>query len=701
MPTSTVLGAATAADGLSAENPFARPSTLPYCMPPLDRIKDSDFRPAFEAGMAEHRRAIDAITANAAPSFENTLIPLEKSHMLLDRVSSVFFNLNSSHTNPEILKIASEMAPKLAAHEDAILLDPVLFARIDAIHRQRGELKLDAESLRLIELTHLEFVRAGATLATDQKTKLKEMNEQLATLMNQFQQNVLKGTNDSAVVVESVAELDGLSSEEMGTAAEAAKARGLEGKWVITLQNTTMQPVLAQLKDRALRKRIYTASISRNQGGAEDNTTVIAKIVALRAEKARLLGYADYATYALADQMARTPQAVNEMLARFVAPALANAKREAAENQVLIEAEAGAVHGESFQLEPWDWAYYAEQVRRKRFGFDQAEVKPYLEMNRVLEEGVFYAAQELFGLSFKERHDLPVYQPDMRVFEVFNADGSAVGLFLVDLFARANKRGGAWMSDFVSQSGLLGLKPVIMNNQNVPKPGAGQPALLTFDEVTTMFHEFGHGLHGLLSDVKYPSLGGTRVPRDFVEFPSQINEMWAREPKVFAHYARHYQTGEPMPQALLDKVLAAEKFGQGYGTTEYLAAALLDQAFHQISPSEAPAAEQVMSFQKAALEKCGVGFAPVPPRYFSPYFQHSFTGSYAAGYYAYIWSEVLSCDGERWMHEHGGLQRANGDFLRATVLSRGHTADTETLFEQFHGGPPDIEPLLAHRGLKE
>ena len=692
----------TTGPGLSADNPFARPSVLPYYLPAFDKIKDSDFRPAFEAGMAEERREVDAIAGDtAAPSFENTLVRLEKSRAMLERVSAVFSNLDSSNTNPEILKIASEMAPKLAAHEDAILLDPVLFGRIDAIYQQRARLKLDPESLQLLELTHLKFVRAGATLSAAEKARLKEMNEQIASLTNQFKQNVMKGSNASAVVVENVAELDGLSAEQIGAAAEAAKARKLEGKWVLTLQNTTIQPVLAQLKDRGLREKIYRASIERNQRGEADNTAVIAKIVALRAEKAQLLGYANYASYAIADQMAGTPKAVDEMLTRLAKPALANARKEAAENQKLIEAEAEAGNTAAFELEPWDWAFYAEQVRKKRFGFEESEVKPYFEMNRVLEDGIFYAAHELYGLTFKERHDLPVYQPDVRVFEVFNADGSAVGLFLADFFARENKRGGAWMSNFVEQSRLLGFKPVIVNNLNVPKPGPGQPALLTFDEVTTMFHEFGHGLHGLLSDVMYPSLAGTSVPRDFVEFPSQFNEMWAREPKVLAHYARHYQTGEPMPQALLEKVLAAQKFGQGYATTEYLEAALLDQAFHEIGAAEAPAADQVMAFQAAALKKYGVDYAPVPPRYFSPYFMHSFSGGYAAGYYSYLWSEVLARDGEQWMHAHGGLQRANGELFRATVLSRGHTADAETLFEKFYGGTPEIGPLLEHRGLKE
>lgn len=690
-----------AAQQLSADNPFARASTLPYRLPPFDRIRDADFRPAFDAGMAEQRKEVEAIAHNTTPpSFENTAVALEKSGRLLDRVSSVFSNLNASNTNPEILKIASEMAPKRSAHRDAILLDPVLFARLDAVYQKRAALKLDPESLQLLERTYTEFVRAGAKLSDADKTRLRQLNEQIASLTTRFQQNVLKATKDSAVVVDNVSDLDGLSHEEIGAAAEAAKARGLNGKWVIALQNTTIQPALTQLRNRALREKIYKASIARADGGADDNTTVVAQIVKLRAEKASLLGYPDYAAYVLADETAGTPATVNQMLARLVPPAVANAKKEAADNQKLIDEQASAGNGKPLTLQPWDWAFYAEQVRKARFGFDQSDVKPYFELNRVMQDGLFYAAHELYGLSFKERHDLPVYQPDVRVWEVFNADGSAVGLFLADYFARDNKRGGAWMSNYVGQSRLLGLKPVIVNNLNIPKPPQGQPTLLTFDEVRTMFHEFGHALHGLFSDANYPSLSGTSVPRDFVEFPSQYNEMWAREPIVFTHYAKHYQTGAPMNPALLDKVLAAEKFGQGFATTEYIAAALLDQAWHQINSAQAPSADKVMAFEAAALEKDGVEYAPVPPRYHSLYFAHAFAGGYAAGYYAYIWSEVLARDVEQWFHTHGGLQRANGDFLRAKVLSRGRTANPEVLFEQFYGGPPDIGPLLEHRGLK-
>jgi peptidyl-dipeptidase Dcp len=694
-------GAETATPQLSADNPFAKPSTLPYKVPAFDKIKDEHFRPAFEAGMAEHKKEIQAIAHNPAPpTFDNTIVAMEKSGLLLDRVATVFFNLDSSNNNPEILKIASEMAPKLAAHGDSITLDPALFTRIDAVYKNRASLKLDPESLQLLERTHLEFVRAGANLSEADKTKLKQINEQIASLNNQFQQNVLKATKESAVVVNNVADLDGLSAEQIGAAAEAAKARKLEGKWVITLQNTTIQPVLANLKNRALREKIYRASISRGVSGEYNNTPVVAKTVRLRAEKAKLLGYKDWASYALGDETAGTPEAVNKMLAGLVPAAVANAKKEAALNQQLIEDQAKASNGMSFTLEPWDWAFYAEQVRKAKFGFDEKEVKPYFELNRVLNDGLFYAMHELYGISFKERHDLPVYNPDVRVFEISNADGSPLGLFYADYFARDNKQGGAWMNNFVNQSRLLGLKPVVCNNLNVPKPPAGQPTLLTFDEVTTMFHEFGHAMHGLFSAVEYPSLSGTSVPRDFVEYPSQYNEMWARDPKVFAHYAKHYQTGAPMPKELLDKVLAAQKFGQGYATTEYISAAMLDQAWHQMGAGDAPTAEGVEKFEADALKKFGLDYAPVPPRYHTTYFSHSFAGGYSAGYYAYIWSEVLARDTEKWMAMHGGLQRANGDILRAKVLSRGRTQNPEVLFEQFYGGPPEVGPLLEHRGLQ-
>jgi len=681
-------------------NPFAAPSTLPYELPPFDRITNADYRPALDAGMAEERREIDAIAHNAAaPSFDNTIVAMERAGGMLDRATTVFSNLIASNTNPELEKLNAEYAPKLAAHNDAIMLDPALYARVDQLYQQRATLGLDTESLQLLTRQHRRFVRAGAALSETSKTRLREINGQLSSLTTHFQQNVLKGTKDGAVVVDSAELLDGLSPQQIGAAAEAAKARGLSNKWLITLQNTTIQPVLTQLKDRALRERIYRASSTRGQGGEADNTAVIADIVKLRAERAKLLGYPTHAAYVLEDETAGTPDAVNKMLGQLAPAAIANAHKEAAEIQHVIDQQARAAHKKSFKAEPWDWAFYAEQVRKAKYAYDSADVKPYFELNHVLQDGVFYAAHALYGLSFKERHDLPVYQADVRVFEVFDEDGAPIGLFLADYFARDNKRGGAWMSSYVRQSQLFGLKPVVVNNLNISKPAEGQPVLLTFDEVTTMFHEFGHGLHGLLSNVRYPLLSGTAVPRDFVEYPSQYNEMWARDPGVLANYAKHYQTGAAMPKALFDKVLAAQKFNEGFKTSEYLASALLDQRWHQLSAGNTPAASAVVSFEAEALHRDKVDYTLTPPRYHSGYFSHIFAGGYSAGYYAYLWSEVLARDTEHWINTHGGLTRANGDFLRANVLSRGRSEDPKVLFERFYGGPAEIGPLLEHRGL--
>jgi peptidyl-dipeptidase Dcp len=495
-----------------------------------------------------------------------------------------------------------------------------------------------------------------------------------------------------------------MPAEQIGATASAAKARGLDGKWLIALQNTTIQPPLETLKNRALRERIFKASSSRGQGGPNsedfDNTAVVAQIVKLRAQRAQLLGYPTHAAYVLEDEGAATPDAVNAMLGKLAPAAVANAKLEARDIQHAIDAEAKKNHTKPFKLEPWDWAYYAEQVRAKRFAFDASEVKPYFEMKNVLENGVFYAAHQLYGISFTERSDLPVYQPDVHVYDVTDQDGQPLAIFMTDYFARDNKNGGAWMTSYVTQSKLMGLKPVVINNLNINKPPEGQPVLLTFDEVTTMFHEFGHALHGMFSNVEYPALAGTAVPRDFVEYPSQYNEMWARDPGVLAHFAKHYQTGKPLPKALLDKVLAAGKFDEGFRTTEYIAAAIVDQSWHQIAPDQAPAADGVMAFEKASLEKAGIDYAPVPPRYHTPYFSHIFAGGYSAGYYAYLWSEVLARDTEFWFKAHGGLTRENGDRFRSMVLSRGRSEDPKTLFENFYGKPADIGPLLEHRGLK-
>lgn len=688
----------------SASNPLLRPSPLPYELPEFDKLHDDSFRPAFEAGIAEQRKEVEAIASSGeAPTFENTVVALERSGRVLYRVTNAFFNLQTANTNNELDAIASEVAPKLAAHQDGILLNSALFARVKALHERAASLQLDAESAQLLSRQYLGFVRAGANRSEAEKSRLKQINAELSSLTTSYQQNVRKGTQDGAVLFDSAGDLDGASSAELSAAASAAEARGLKGKWLVALQNTTTQPLLASLRSRAQRERLYKASIARCVAGASDNTALIIKIVRLRAERAALLGYANHASSVLEDETAGTPAAVNQMLAELAPPSFAKAKREAAEIQSLIDQQAKASHTPPFQLAPWDWAFYAEQVRKARYQFDEAQTKPFFELNRVLQDGVFYAATKLYGITFKERRDLPTYQADVRTFEVFDADGSALGLFITDYFARDNKQGGAWESQYVDQSKLLGTKPVVANHLNIPKPGPGQPALLTFDEVTTLFHEFGHALHALFSNVQYQSLSGTNTPPDFVEYPSQYNEMWATEPAVLANYARHYQTNEPMPPALLRKVLDASKFNQGFLTSEYIAAASLDQSWHQLSLNQVeatlPSPDRVMPFEMAALQRAKVDFAPVPPRYHSPYFLHIFASGYAAGYYAYLWSDVLARDTEKWMHDHGGLKRENGDLLRAKVLSRGRTAEPRALFESFYGGPPDIKPLLEKRGL--
>jgi peptidyl-dipeptidase Dcp len=687
---------------LAADNPFARESELPYQAPPLNRISDAHFKPALEAGMAQQRREIEAIIHDqAAPTFANTIAALERSGQLLTRTQAVFGSITASNTNHDLELLQTELAPKLAAHSDWIYLNSALFARVHTLYDRRATLGLDAESLRLLERYHTVFVRAGAKLAEDDKAKLRQINEQLSTLATQFRQAVLKGVNASAVTVDTLAELDGLSAEQIATAAAAANARNLQGKWVIALINTTGQPPLAQLKNRALRERIYKASYARGIGGEFDTTQFIAQMVKLRAERAALLGYEHHAAYILEDETALTAAAVNKMLAQLVPPGVANAKHEAADIQHLIDAQAKANGTKSFKLEPWDWDFYAEQVRTQKYAYDVSEVRPYFEMDRVLRDGVLFAAHELYGVSFKERKDLPVYQKTMRVFEVFDTNGAQLGLFYVDWYARDNKRGGAWMSSYVEQTRLLGTKAVVVNNLNIPQPPEGQPTLLTFDEVNTAFHEFGHALHGLFSDVQYPQFSGTSVPRDFVEFPSQYNEMWATDPRVLANYAKHYKTGAPMPQELMNKVLAARKFNQGFATTEYLAAAILDQAWHQLKAGTTPSASEVERFEANALAKAGIDFYAVPPRYRSTYFSHVFASAtgYSAGYYAYIWSDVLARDTEYWFRAHGGLVRANGDALRTKVLSKGFSADALTIFKDFYGKEPDIAPLLDSRGL--
>ena len=689
-----------ATQAAQAANPFFAESPLPLHYPQFDKIKDSDFAPAFDAGMAEQLKEMDAIANNpAAPTFENTIIAMEKSGQVLDRATTVFFGLVGADTNKDREKLQGEYSTRFAAHSDAISLNPKLFARIKALYDQRNELGLDAEGVRLIERYHTSFVRSGANLNDADKATLKKMNAELASLGTTFSDNVLKEVNASAVVVDDVKQLDGLTEAQIATAAEVAKKRGLEGKYVLTLLNTTGQPPESQLTNRALRQRLHEASVARgSRGGEFDTTALVSRIMKLRADRAKLLGYPNHAAYGLEDQTARTPEAVNAMLGKLAPAAVANAKREAADLQAMIDQEQKAKGQPTFALEPWDWAFYTEKVRAAKYDFDESQLKPYFEMKNVLENGVFFAANQLYGLTFKERTDLPKYHADTWTYDVFNADGSQLAIFIFDPYARDSKRGGAWMNSYVSQSGLTGDKPVVANHLNVPKPPSGEPTLMTWDEVTTTFHEFGHALHGMFSDVKYPYFSGTSVPRDFVEYPSQVNEMWADWPSVLANYARHYKTGEAMPQALLDKVIAASKFNQGFATTEYLGAAMLDQRWHQITADQVPDAAGVMKFEADALAADGINYKPVPPRYKTPYFSH-IMGGYSAGYYAYIWSEVLDANSVEWFKNNGGLKRENGDHFRKTLLSQGGSQDAMKLFRDFAGHDPKIEPLLEKRGL--
>jgi len=681
-------------------NPFFAESPLALHYPQFDKIKDSDYGPAFDRGMADQLKEIAAIANNKSkPTFQNTIVAMEKSGRLLTRAAQVFFNLTGANTNDALQKLDAEYSPKFAAHRDSLYLNDKLFKRVKAVYDQRASLKLDPQSLRLVEKYYDDFVRAGANLTDAQKTRVKAINAELATLQTQFEQFVLAERNDSGVVVDSRDELKGLTDDQIAAAAEAAKERKLEGKYVIGLLNTTIQPLEASMDNRALRERVHKASIARGSRGNQwDTTGIVSKVTKLRAERAAIMGFPNYAAFALQDQTAKTPEAVNEMLSKLAPPAVANAKREGAELQAMIDRDQKAKGKPTFKLEPWDWAYYTEKLRAEKYNFDEAQLKPYLEFNNVLNNGVFYAATQLYGITFKRRTDLPVYQEDVQVYDVNNADGSQLGIVIVDPYARASKRGGAWMNSYVDQSDLLGFKPVVALHLNVTKPSEGKPALMTWDDTNTAFHEFGHVLHGLFSNVNYPYFTGTSVPRDFVEYPSQVNEMWADWPEVLKNYAKHYKTGEPMPQALLDKVLASSKFNQGFTTTEYLGAAMLDQRWHQVSADQLPDASGVMAYEAKALNDIGLNYEPVPPRYRTPYFSH-IMGGYAAGYYAYIWSEVLDADTVEWIKGHGGLKRENGDHFRKTLLSQGGSQDAMKLFHDFSGRDPWIEPLLVRRGL--
>ena len=686
------LAYAQPASMLEASNPFAKPSTLQYQYPPFDKIKNEHFAPAFAEGMRQEAAEMEAIANNkAAPTFENTIVAMERSGRLLDRVGAAFGTLQGSYTNDTLQALAKELAPKQAAHNDAIRLNPKLYARIKALYDKRDKLNLDAESKYLLERYHTDFVRAGAQLSEADKQKLKAMNSQLAALSTQFAQNVLKEANASALVVNTREELAGMTDKQIDAAAAEGKKRGLDGKFVIPVVNTTQQAGLTVLTNRATREKLLAASLARGSHGGEfDNRDVVLKIAKLRAERAVLLGYPNFAAYNLEDQTAKTTGAVNSLLAEFAKPAVNNAKKEAAEIQKVIDAEKGG-----FKVAAHDWNFYSDKVRQQRYAFDASQLRPYFELNRVLQDGVFFAANKEFGLTFKERKDLPTYVEDVRTFDVFDADGSQLAIFTFDPYARANKRGGAWANAHVGQSKLLGTKPVIANNLNIAKPAAGEPTLLTYDEVRTTFHEFGHALHSMFSEVKYPRL--SRVPRDYVEFPSQVNEMWMAWPEVLANYAKHYQTGEPMPKELLDKVQASQQFNEGYRTTEYLAASLLDQAWHQLSPSQIPT--DVLAFEAEALKKAGVDFAPVPPRYRTTYFSHTFSGGYSAGYYGYLWAEKLDADTVNWFKENGGLTRKNGDHFRKTLLSRGGTLDAMQMYRNFSGRDAQVQPLLERRGL--
>ena len=693
------VNSATPATEAQAGNPLFVESPLPLHYPQFDKLKDEHFAPAFDAGMARNLAEIRKIASEkTAPTFENTILALEQSGKLLDNARRIFGNLNGTDTNDTRKQINNAYAPKFAAHRDAIMLDPQLFARVEAVYNQRNDLGLDAEGVRLVEEYYDGFVRSGAKLGDADKARLKDINARLAALGTEFSNNVLDEVNDSAVLVDDRAELAGLSESQIATAAKAAADKGHEGKYLITLLNTTGQPILPQLDNRALRQRVHEASVARGSRGNEwDNTGIVAEVLKLRGERAKLLGYDTPADFVLADETAATVEAVNQMLGRLAPAAVANARREGEALQAMIDREQAAKGEPTFKLEPWDWAYYTEKVRKAEYDFDDNQLKPYFEMKNVLENGVFFAATQLYGITFKERTDLPKYHPDTWTYDVFDKDGEQLSIFIFDPYARPSKRGGAWMNSYVGESELEGTLPVVANHQNIPKPPAGEPTLLTWDEVTTMFHEFGHALHGMFSDVKYPYFF-MNVPRDFVEFPSQVNEMWADWPSILANYAKHHETGEPLPQALLDKKMASATFNEGFATTEYLGAAMLDQYLHQLPQDRLPSADQVMATEAAALESVGLDYAPVPPRYRTPYFSH-IMGGYAAAYYAYIWSEVLDANTVEWIKANGGLKRENGERLRSTLLSRGGAKDAKQLFVDFTGHEPKIEPLLKKRGL--
>jgi peptidyl-dipeptidase Dcp len=675
-------------------NPLLSPSPLPFQAPAFDKIRDSDFASAFDAGMKEQLADVNEIANNPAPpTFENTMVALEKTGQTLTRVSQIFNALAGANTNDQLQKLQEEEAPKLAAHQDAINLNPKLFARIETLYNQRKTLALNSESNRLLEYQYQQFVMAGARLSDEDKSKLKKLNEEDAALSAKFSNQLLAAAKDGALVVRDKSELDGLSQGDLDATAEAAKSRKLDGAWVLVLQNTTQQPLLQSLSARPTREKLFNASWTRaERGDANDTRATILRLAKLRADKGSLLGQRNFAAWRLQDQMAKTPQRVQKFLEDLTPAATGKAREEAADIQKLIDKQHGG-----FTLEPLDWNFYSEQVRKARYDVNQSEVKPYFELNRVLEDGVFYAAHELYGLTFKERHDLPVYNPDVRVFEVFDENGSHLALFYCDYFKRDNKNGGAWMDVLVGQSKLLNTQPVVYNVANFTRPAPGEPALLSFEDVTGMFHEFGHALHGMFANQRYPTLSGTAVARDYVEFPSQFNEHWALDPKVLSHYAVHYQTGKPMPAEVVEKIKKARTFNQGYAVTEIVAAAALDMQWHTLlANADVKDADR---FEAEALKETHLDLPQVPSRYRSSYFLHIWANGYASGYYAYLWTEMLDDDAFKWFQEHGGLTRQNGQRFRELILSRGNTADYAQMFRDFRGRDPDISAMLEYRGL--
>lgn len=690
----TQAAAPAAVTEVTVSNPFFKKSTLTYEAPDFNAIKDAHFLPAFEEGMKQHLAEIDAIANNPEPAtFENTFVAMEKSGELLGRVSRVFYNLAGTDSNEERRKIQSELAPKMAGHSDNINLNPQLFARVEAVFNARNDLNLDAESLRLVEVYYERFVRSGAKLTEEQKTAIRALNEEHSKLTNQFSQNLLAETRNIAVIVDTVDELDGLSPSQITAAANAAKDRGHDGKYLLSITNTTRQPILTSLNNRDVRKRVWEASANRAQAGDNNNTEIVSRLAQLRAERAKLLGYDNWASFTLENNMAKNPEAVFGMLGSMVPAVVENTKQEQAAIQAMVREKGG-----DFEVQPWDWEYYAEFVRQAKYDLDENEVKKYFEFNRVLEDGAFYYLNRFYGVRFEPRPDLPVYHPDVKAYEVFDADGSSVAIFYADYFAREGKRGGAWMSSFVGQSHLTGQKPVVVNVMNIPKAPDGQPTLISYDHTTTIFHELGHGVHGMFSNVKYPTLSGTSVSRDFVEFPSTFEEDWAQHPEILANYAKHYETGEPIPADLLDKVMRSRSFNQGFDTLEYISAALLDMEWHSL-PADAPL-QDPQAFEAAALKKHGVDLPAVPPRYKSNFFSHSMGGGYSAGYYAYMWSEILAADAFAHVQKNGGLTRENGDHYRKNILAVGNSRPTMDSYKAFRGQEPTTDALLIRRGLK-